>query len=159
MVLTGAIDEHGQTQSVTAATVLIGGIAASCDASPGDDTQTRRAREWDALGVAVLAPSTGSAAPQPDPLPVRQAPALLSLAEGAAADRAVADRAVADGVVADGVVSFDSLAHTVTCDGDLPRCAECGEYGSHSEHQPEALIAGCAPRGRGGTSDDAEDQR
>lgn len=38
--------------------------------------------------------------------------------------------------------SFDALAHTVTVEGDWPRCAECGEYGSHEEHQPEELAAG-----------------
>lgn len=32
---------------------------------------------------------------------------------------------------------FDALAHTVTVDGDWPRCAECDEYGSHEECQPE----------------------
>jgi len=38
--------------------------------------------------------------------------------------------------------SFDALAHTVTVEGDWPRCAECGEYGSHEQHQPEALADG-----------------
>ena len=39
------------------------------------------------------------------------------------------------------VVAFDALAHTVTTDGDAPRCAECGEYGSHPGCQPEELHA------------------
>ena len=34
-------------------------------------------------------------------------------------------------------VWFDALAHTVTVDGDCPRCAECDEYGSHEVCQPE----------------------
>ena len=38
--------------------------------------------------------------------------------------------------------SFDALAHTVTVEGDWPRCAECGDYGSHEQHQPEELAAG-----------------
>lgn len=40
-----------------------------------------------------------------------------------------------------GGVWFDALAHTVTVDGGWPRCVECGEEGSHEEHQPEALRA------------------
>lgn len=40
--------------------------------------------------------------------------------------------------------SYDALAHTITRPGDLPRCAECLEYGSHEEHQPETLAAASA---------------
>ena len=38
-------------------------------------------------------------------------------------------------------VSYDAQAHTVTVDGDLPRCAECDQHTStgHPEHQPEVL--------------------
>lgn len=41
--------------------------------------------------------------------------------------------------------SYDALAHTVTRPGDLPRCAECGEYRSCEEHQPEALAEQAEP--------------
>ncbi len=38
--------------------------------------------------------------------------------------------------------SFDALAHAVTVEGDWPRCAGCGDYGSHQQCQPEELAAG-----------------
>ncbi len=41
--------------------------------------------------------------------------------------------------------SYSALAHTVTTDGEFPRCAECGDYGAHDECQPEALADQPAP--------------
>lgn len=52
-----------------------------------------------------------------------------------------------------GPESFDALAWTVTRDGDVARCVECREPGSHPEHQPEALAAAA------GESDEGQVER
>lgn len=41
-----------------------------------------------------------------------------------------------DEAMGERAVWFDALAHTVTTDGDWPRCAE---YGAHEDCQPEQL--------------------
>lgn len=52
-----------------------------------------------------------------------------------------------------GAESFDALAWTITRDGDVPRCMECGEPGSHEEHQPEVLAERAGQDGPEGQQD------
>lgn len=126
VVLTGAQDEHGVTQSISVATsVIVAGTAAASDAArPG--SQAQRRREFAALGIAAIDPDGPAGALVAVPTP--REPQVVDVLTGRTDATAAAE-------------SFDALAHTVTRDGDLPRCPECDEYapGGHAEHQPEAL--------------------
>lgn len=119
VVFTGIPDADGVTQDISvAAAVLIAGMAAAHDApDTGTDTPRgeQRARDFLAFGIEAHHPDTSRVT-----------------ALGTATPTAPAG-------------SVDVLAHTITVDGDFPRCLECGEYGSHGERQPEALRADPAP--------------
>lgn len=144
VVFTGVPDGDGVTQDISvAATVLIAGMAAAHDAPDTGTDQPRgeqRAREFLALGIDTRHPDSANdvaeSARNESTGGDLAAHALHdgdhpSAARGSTTRRATRGR----------VESFDALAHTVTADGDLPRCAECGEHGSHERCQPETVRA------------------
>jgi hypothetical protein len=109
VMLTGATDTHGITTSIGAAACVF--IASVATGCDGPHpSPARRARQFAALGIEGLgAPQAAIPAPRPEH-----------------------ERD-------DEPESVDALANTVTYPGDLPRCCECGQYGSHDECQPEVL--------------------
>lgn len=99
-----------------AATLLLAGTARTCDP---DATVIDRAAEFARLDIDIV--------PAPRTAPDQTGPG---------------DVGSDDESVISNDASYDSLAHTVTVDGDLPRCAECQQHasgGGHPEHQPEVL--------------------
>lgn len=117
VVVTGAPDQHGVTEDISAAAcVLIASVATGCDGPhPSAAQRAHRARQFAALGLDDLGHRLAAMPAPRDP------------GHGPGHDRGEEPESV------------DVLAHTVTYPGDLPRCHECGQYGSHEECQPEAL--------------------
>lgn len=113
VVVTGAADQHGVTSSISAAAcVFIASVATGCDGPrPSTAQRARRARQFAALDIDGLGQRLAAV-----PAPRHAAPVDDEEPE-----------------------SVDVLAHTVTYPADLPRCRECGQYGSHDECQPEVL--------------------
>ena len=109
-----------------AATLLLAGIAPTCDPTA---TTVDRAAEFARLDVDIVP------APRAAPDHAGRQPDAHGVATG---DDPHGHRSPGD----EPAVSYDAQAHTVTTDGDLPRCAECGEHApaqGHPEHQPEGL--------------------
>lgn len=107
-----------------AVTLLLAGIAPTCDPHVA---AVDRAAEFARLGIDIV----------PAPRTARE-----HGPDGTGRDRS-ASGSVADVAPGDQPeVSYDAQAHTLTTDGDLPRCAECHEHvagAGHPEHQPEVL--------------------
>ena len=120
-----------------AATILLAGVAPSCDPHAGI---VDRAAEFARLDVEIVpAPRAGS-----DPTSTQPAG---SGDGGRGVPRAVPVDAGTSTVAEPGAetaleVSFDAQANTVTVDGDVARCATCGQEAAgfgHPEHQLEVL--------------------
>ena len=119
------LGEVGKVCDVSvAATLLLAGTARACDPqTPVVD----RAAEFARLDVDIV-PAPRASADRPGPASTGSALVAALPDDSAGRDDEVE-------------VSYDAQAHTVTVDGDLPRCAECDQHTStgHPEHQPKVL--------------------
>lgn len=112
-----------------AATLLLAGIGPTCD----PDAAVDRAAEFARLHIGIV-PAPRAASER-----TGEQPAGHDGPTGSGAQ----DDDLRDGAPSEEPeVSYDAQANTVTTDGDLPRCTECGEHAAgqgHPEHQPEVL--------------------